>query len=144
MTVFKSILVGAVATAGLMAPAAPSVTVGDVKTGEPRSNSRSNGSWNLNFSAGTIVGPDELRYRGQSVRPVREGGPAATVVASGEAESALMPTGAQKIGDDVFMYVNADGALVVFGEGLGNPQFKLESLAGAIAVRTAIHEDGSL
>ena len=35
MTVFKSILVGAVATAGLMAPAAPSVTVGDVKTGEP-------------------------------------------------------------------------------------------------------------
>ena len=32
---FRSFLVGAVAAAGLMASAAPSVTVGDVKTGEP-------------------------------------------------------------------------------------------------------------
>ena len=32
---FKSILDGTGAAAGLMAPAAPSVTLGDVKTGEP-------------------------------------------------------------------------------------------------------------
>ena len=35
MMAFRSFLVGAVAAAGLMASAAPSVTVGDVKTGEP-------------------------------------------------------------------------------------------------------------
>ena len=67
-----------------------------------------------------------------------------SVVAFGEADFALMPPEAQKIGDEVFAYVNADGALVVFGEGLKNPQFNLESLSGAIVFRAAIHTDGSL
>ena len=71
-------------------------------------------------------------------------GPDESVIAFGEADFALMPPEAQKIGDEVFAYVNADGALVVFGEGLKNPQFNLESLSGAIVFRAAIHADGSL
>lgn len=67
-----------------------------------------------------------------------------SVVAFGEADFALLPPESERIGDEVFAYVNADGALVVFGEGLKNPQFNLESLSGAIAFRAAIHTDGSL
>ena len=71
-------------------------------------------------------------------------GPDEIVVAFDEADFALVPPGAQKIGDEVYMYVNAEGALVVFGEGLKSPQFKLESLADSLVFRTTIRADGSL
>ena len=71
-------------------------------------------------------------------------GPDEIVVAFDEVDLALVPPGARKIGDEVFMYVDAAGALVVFGEGLRSPQFNLESLSESIVFRTAIHADGSL
>ena len=48
------------------------------------------------------------------------------------------------IGDEVFMYVNAEGALVAFGAGLKRPNFDLGSIAESIAFRTVIRADGSL
>ncbi|MDO5320506.1 MAG: hypothetical protein Q4G65_17910 [bacterium] len=91
---------------------------------------------------GVWLGPDEIVVA-SDVKGVWLG-PDEIVVAFDEADFALMPSGAQKIGDEVFMYVNAEGALVVFGEGLKSPQFNLEILAESIVFRTAIRADGSL
>ena len=91
---------------------------------------------------GVWLGPDEIVVA-SGVKGVWLG-PDEIVVAFDEADFALVPPGAQKIGDEVYMYVNAEGALVVFGEGLKSPQFKLESLADSLVFRTTIRADGSL
>ena len=88
------------------------------------------------------LGPDEIVVA-SGVKGVWLG-PDEIVVAFDETDFALMPRSARKIGDEVFAYVNAEGALVVFGEGLKGPQFNLVGLAESIVFRTVIHADGSL